>query len=74
VDLRLWLSEVRNASITMKFSFWDDELRVVAEGMQRGIFVEMETMRPRRLSSEEKALFLPYLDETVTPIPSCWMD
>ncbi len=35
-----------------------------AEGWQKGLFVERETMRPRRLRSEERALFTPYVHST----------
>ena len=61
VRIELWLSELKNASGIMQFRFYNGESLLVAEGRQKGLFVDWKTMRPRRLRSEEKALFLPYL-------------
>ena len=35
---------------------------LAAEGVQKGLFVDTQTMRPKRLTPEERALFNPYLD------------
>lgn len=61
VQIKLWLSELRNASAIMQFSFFSAQGTLAAEGWQKGLFAERETMRPRRLRAEERALFLPYL-------------
>lgn len=61
VHIELWLSELKNASGVMEFRFHNHKGSLVAEGYQKGLFVDWKTMRPRRLRSEEKALFLPYL-------------
>jgi acyl-CoA thioester hydrolase len=65
VQIDLWLSELRNASATMQFRFYNGQQILAAEGVQKGLFVDKQTMRPRRLSLEEKAWFIPYLDLTV---------
>ncbi|PIG95213.1 thioesterase family protein [Gloeocapsopsis sp. IPPAS B-1203] len=65
VQIDLWLSELRNASATMQFRFYNSQQILAAEGVQKGLFIDRQTMRPRRLSSEERAWFIPYLDSTV---------
>ncbi|MBD2256784.1 thioesterase family protein [Pseudanabaena sp. FACHB-2040] len=62
VQIELWLSELRHASAILQFRFRSDQQTLAAEGMQKGLFVDKQTMRPRRLLPEEKALFVPYLD------------
>ena len=66
VQLELWLSELRNASATLQFRFHNSQQALVAEGMQKGLFVDKKNMRPRRLLPEERALFVPYLLDTNT--------
>jgi acyl-CoA thioester hydrolase len=61
IHIELWLSELRNASAVMQFHFFNQHQTLVAEGQQKGLFVDRQTMRPRRLQPEERALFLPYL-------------
>nr|ADX97309.1 hypothetical protein [Fischerella muscicola SAG 1427-1 = PCC 73103] len=62
VQVKLWLSELRNASAIMQFRFYNSQQVLAAEGLQKGLFVDKQTMRPRRLYPEERALFVPYLD------------
>ncbi|AFZ28993.1 4-hydroxybenzoyl-CoA thioesterase [Gloeocapsa sp. PCC 7428] len=62
VQIELWLSELRNASATMQFRFYNNQQILAAEGVQKGLFVDKQTMRPRRLSLKERAWFIPYLD------------
>jgi acyl-CoA thioester hydrolase len=61
VLVEVWLSELKNASASLQFRFYNQHKTLVAEGLQKGLFVDLQTMRPRRLSSAEKALFTPYL-------------
>lgn len=64
VQIELWLSELRNASAIMQFRFANAQGTLAAEGWQKGLFADRETMRPRRLRAEERALFLPYVHST----------
>ena len=48
----------------MQFRFYNAQGTLAAEGWQKGLFVARETMRPRRLRSEERALFTPYVHST----------
>jgi acyl-CoA thioester hydrolase len=61
VQIEIWLSELRNASATMKFRFYNSQSLLAAEGIQKGVFVDTHTMRPRRFRPEEKDLFIQYL-------------
>lgn len=61
VLVEIWLSNLKNASATMQFRFHNSQQVLVAEGVQKGLFLNTKTMRPKRLSSEERALFTPYL-------------
>ncbi|NEQ46720.1 MAG: acyl-CoA thioesterase [Leptolyngbya sp. SIOISBB] len=62
VHIEMWLSELRNASAIIHFQFFNGQRTLAAEGIQKGLFVNTKTMRPKRLTSEERASFLPYLD------------
>jgi acyl-CoA thioester hydrolase len=61
VHVEVWLSERRNTRGMMQFRFYNNRSTLVAEGSQRGMFVDTKTMLPRRLRPEERALFLPFL-------------
>ena len=62
VHVDVWLSELRNTTGIIQFRFYDGRQTLVAEGNQRGLFVDTKTLLPRRLLAEERELFLPYLD------------
>ena len=62
VQAQLWLSELRNASAVMQFQFYNGDQVLAAEGVQKGLFVDVKTMRPKRLSLEERASFASYLN------------
>ncbi|WP_017301226.1 acyl-CoA thioesterase [Nodosilinea nodulosa] len=61
VQVQMWLSELRHASAVMQFRFHNGDQLLAAEGRQKGLFVDAKTMRPKRLTAEEKTLFTPYL-------------
>ena len=60
--VEVWLSELRNTTGIIQFRFYNDQHVLVAEGNQRGLFVDTKTMQPRRLLPEERALFVPFLE------------
>jgi acyl-CoA thioester hydrolase len=62
VQVEMWLSELGNASAIVQFRFYNSQKTLVAEGTQKGLFVDTQTMRPKRLSAEVKAKFTPYLE------------
>ncbi|MBD2109518.1 thioesterase family protein [Nodosilinea sp. FACHB-13] len=62
VQAQMWLSELRNASAVMQFRFYNGDQVLAAEGVQKGLFVDAKTMRPKRLTPDERASFSPYLN------------
>jgi acyl-CoA thioester hydrolase len=64
VHVEVWLSEMRNTTGVLQFRFYNSQGALVAEGNQRGLFIDTKTMQPRRLLPEERALFLPFLEES----------
>ncbi|MDY6939295.1 MAG: thioesterase family protein [Cyanobacteriota bacterium] len=62
VRVELWLSELRKASAIVEFRFQNDRQMVAAEGTQKGVFVDRQTLRPTRLQPDIKALFSSYLE------------
>ncbi|MEH2454253.1 acyl-CoA thioesterase [Nostoc sp.] len=61
----MWISELKNASAIMQFCFYNQQKILAAEGWQKGLFVDRQTMRPRRLHPEERSLFLTYMHSKV---------
>ena len=60
--IEVWLSELRNTSGVLEFRFYNDQNTLVAEGSQRGVFIDTKTMLPRRLLPEERKLFTRFLE------------
>ncbi len=61
VKVETWFSELAQASAWLEYRFYNGKGELAAIGKQRGIFVDMVTGKPRRLSSEERPRFAPYL-------------
>lgn len=59
--IELHLTELNKTSAKLFFNFIKNEKTIVAEGLQMGLFINLDTLRPHRLSDEEKTLFSPYL-------------
>jgi acyl-CoA thioester hydrolase len=62
VHIEVWLSELRKISAVLEFRFYNSQHTLVAEGSQKGLFVDTKTLSPRRLLPEERALFIPFLE------------
>ena len=60
--IEVWLSKLRNTTGILEFRFYNDQQVLVAEGRQRGVFIDTKTMKPRRLLQEEKELFTPFVE------------
>ena len=60
--VEVWLSELRNTTGIIQFRFYNGQHVLVAEGNQRGLFVDTKNLQPRRLLPEERALFVPFLE------------
>jgi len=61
--VEVWLSEMRNTTGVLQFRFYNKDGTLVAEGSQRGLFIDTKSLKPKRLAAEERALFLPFLEE-----------
>lgn len=60
----LWLSQLNYASVILQFRFYKCSSHpeiLAAEGLQKGLFVDTATMKPRRLLAEERLLLFPYV-------------
>ncbi len=68
-NIEVWLSKLRNTTGIIEFRFYNGHNVLVAEGNQRGVFIDTETMKPRRLLPEERELFTPFL-ETINDMKS----
>jgi acyl-CoA thioester hydrolase len=45
----------------MNFHFYNGEDNLAAEAHQKGLFIDRETKRPRRLQPQEREFFNPYV-------------
>jgi acyl-CoA thioester hydrolase len=61
VRVEIWLSELKRASARVEHRFYKNGDTLAASGSQRGLFVDLESMRPYRLPREMRAAFEPYL-------------
>ena len=61
LTIELWLTALKNTSAEMEFKFYSNGSTVAAQGRQTGLFIDLKSMKPHRLSESERSLFLPYL-------------
>jgi acyl-CoA thioester hydrolase len=64
---QVWLSELSQASAWMDFEFRNGANEMAATGRQRGLFIDSESGRPRRMSPEDRARFVRFLDDGAGP-------
>jgi len=70
VRVEMWVSKITKARAYLEFRFYNGDRIPVAEARQTGAFIHLETHRPRRLTPEERALFLPFtLEENLIQNP-----
>lgn len=61
VTATIWLSVLKGASARMEFEFFNQDEALVAVGSQRGLFIDLETRKPKRLTGEMRSPFEKYL-------------
>jgi acyl-CoA thioester hydrolase len=61
VHVDLWLSELKRVSARLEFRFFNQDSVAVACGSQRGAFLDLKTMHPRRLQPEEQQVLKTFL-------------
>ncbi len=59
----LWLSQLRGASARIEFEFFNQLGEFAAVGVQRGVFIDLESKKPKRLNPEQRSRFAHYLIE-----------
>jgi acyl-CoA thioester hydrolase len=67
VKAEVWLSELAQASAWLEHRFYNGAGELAATGRQRGIFVDLKTGKPRRLSAEDRPKLEQYLIPTEQP-------
>ncbi|MEL7223271.1 MAG: thioesterase family protein [Cyanobacteria bacterium P01_D01_bin.36] len=61
VTASIWLSQLRSASAVMSFEFCNQHGQVAAAGTQRGLFIDLESKKPKRLDKKMRDRFVRYL-------------
>ncbi len=61
VSASIWLSQLCGASARLEFEFFNQNGECSAIGSQRGIFIDLKSKRPKRLSKEQRERFSQYL-------------
>ena len=61
VSASIWLSQLRRASAILEFEFFNQAKDCVALGSQRGVFIDLENKRPKRLDKDQKDRLTKYL-------------
>ena len=64
VRVDTWVGEMQKVSAHLEFRFSNEQDELVATGRQRGLFIDLNTQRPRRPSPEEMAKFEPFLEKS----------
>jgi acyl-CoA thioester hydrolase len=73
VWIETWLTALGSTSVVIRFNFYNagpntsdrensQKQVLVAEGFQRGLFLDLISHRPKRFTAAEKAALMPYLD------------
>ncbi len=64
--LELWVERIRAASFDVRYDVYDGQT-LAAKAVTRLVTFDFSTDRPRRLTPEEKAILISYLDEPADP-------
>jgi acyl-CoA thioester hydrolase len=69
VDIRLWLGKIGGASIEVCYEVWGpsdaDPVVLYAQASTTIVLVDAATQRPRKITADERAAWLPYLEDPV---------
>ena len=57
VRMEVWVGEMKSASAIMEFRIYKNGNTLAAEAQQTGLFMNLETKKPYRITPEERALF-----------------
>jgi len=62
VRVEVWLSKLGGATANIEVRFIDSEGTLAASGSHRGVFVDLRSGRPRRISPRQRAALQPFLE------------
>jgi acyl-CoA thioester hydrolase len=62
VRVEAWFSEIRAASAWVEYRFYNQRGELAASGRQKGVYLHRDSLRPYRLTSDERARLEPYLE------------
>lgn len=63
VRVQVWLSKLGGATANIEVRFIDSGGALAASGSHRGVFVDLHSGRPRRISPRQRAALRPFLEE-----------
>ena len=63
VTAEVWISELSHATAFMKFRFYKNKSEIAAEGIQKGLFININSQKPHRLTPEQRKLFLAFVED-----------
>ena len=60
----MWVSKLNNASAILEFRFYNENNELCATGQQKGLFINLKTMRPSRLTEKHHEAFSLFLSKS----------
>ena len=57
VRIEFWISKLKNVSAIIEYRFYNQKNELASIASQTGLFVNSKTIKPHRLSSEERSAF-----------------
>jgi acyl-CoA thioester hydrolase len=60
VRVEAWISELKPASAWVEYRFYNGAMELAATGRQRGVYLYKDTLRPYRMTAEDRAAILPF--------------
>jgi acyl-CoA thioester hydrolase len=68
VRVEAWFSEIRAASAWVEYRFYNQRGELAASGRQKGVYLHRDSLRPYRLTADERAKLEPYLEVNTPPV------
>lgn len=57
IKIEVWVSELKNASAVISFNFFNGKNELAAVGNQLGLFINLATKKPHRLTEDQRRSF-----------------
>ncbi len=61
VKIEVWISELKNVSAVIEYRFYNSKNELASVASQVGLFVNSNTIKPHRLTLQEKEVFLQFV-------------